>query len=388
VSVGRIVRIALVAGAASLAVAPGASATYSLVSSPNAFAGNNVLNGVSASSATDAWAVGTLCCARRNAGIGTLTEHWNGLSWSIVPSPDTDFNDEILNAVADISPANVWAVGLIKQSGFRSGVPLIIHWNGTSWQTATAPAVPTGTLRAVSASGANDVWTVGDSGGRAIAFHFDGSSWSQALLPAIGGDMLQGVKAFSATNAWAVGQRVPSSTGTQVSSLIMHWDGSAWSVVPSPNPDPNDNILHAIDGVSPSDVWAVGQKGIDETTTGVPPGTRTLTMHWNGAIWSPVASPNTNDQDTLNGVAAIAANSIAAVGTVVNTSGQIPVQRSLALRWTGTSWAGQVTPVVGTSDNLLKAASRIPGATTAWAVGFRLTSADVDQTLILRGGGG
>jgi hypothetical protein len=368
-------------GITMLVLVPAAHAAFSIVPSPNAFAGANTLTGVSASSATDAWAVGTLCCARRHAGIGTLTEHWDGVAWTIVSSPDTDFNDDILNAVSDISPSNVWAVGLVKQSGFRSGVPLIVHWNGAGWSTVATPSVPTGTLRAVSGDQASDVWAVGDSQGRAIAFHFNGSTWSAALLPAIGGDMLQGVKTLSPSNAWAVGQ-------TGAGTLVMHWDGSAWSVVPSPNPDPASNILHAVDAVSGGDVWAVGQKGLSETTTGVAPGTRTLAEHFNGSAWSAVSTLNTGDDDTLNGVAAIASGSVAAVGTDEDRTGPIPIDRTLAARWNGLSWIPQVAPNVGTTDNLLQAAARIPGATNAWGVGFRLTSGGVDQTLIVRGGGG
>ena len=53
----------------------------------------------------------------------------------------------MLNAVADLSPANAWAVGLDKQSGTRSGSPLIVHWNGTVGLTVAAPSGLTGTLR-------------------------------------------------------------------------------------------------------------------------------------------------------------------------------------------------------------------------------------------------
>ncbi|MEA2148164.1 MAG: hypothetical protein QOG59_3751, partial [Solirubrobacteraceae bacterium] len=49
------------------------------------------------------------------------------------------------------------------------------------------------------------------------------------------------------------------------------------------------------------------------------------------------------------------------------------------------SWALEASPNVGSTDNLLQAASRIPGTSTAWAVGFRLTSSGLDQTLIMRG---
>src|SRR4051812_22150157 len=121
---------ALVAVAGALA-APGiASAAFSVVPSPNAFSGGNLLNGVSASSETDAWAVGSLCCSMRNSGTGALTEHWDGSAWTAVLGPDARFQDEVLNAVADMSPSDAWAVGRVKQSGYGGGAPPLLPWGG------------------------------------------------------------------------------------------------------------------------------------------------------------------------------------------------------------------------------------------------------------------
>src|SRR5438105_3286110 len=46
---------------------------------------DNYLNGVSATSSTDAWAVGSYTVG---TAANTLAEHWNGTSWSVVPSPN------------------------------------------------------------------------------------------------------------------------------------------------------------------------------------------------------------------------------------------------------------------------------------------------------------
>ncbi len=384
------VRIGALAASVGLAlVAPGAaSAQYTLVASPNAFAGNNVLNAVSAGSAAEAWAVGSLCCSGRHFGLGTLTEHWNGTAWSVVPSPDSIFNDDVLAGVADISPTDAWAVGEFNQTSFRTRHPLLVHWNGSSWSTVAAPSGSTGELLAVSASGSSDVWAVGDDQhGHATTMHFNGTSWSLVTLPqTVQSAALRGIMAFSPTNVWAVGAQAGGATGPASRTLALHWDGSVWSVVPSPSPDPNANTLAAVGGASPGNLWAVGSKGLDETTAGVPPGTRTLAIHWNGSTWSNLSTPSIGDQDVFTGVAATGAASGAAVGSFDNTSGSIPVSRTLAETWNGTSWAIQPTPNVGTTDNLLKGASSVPGASTAWAVGFHLTNGGPYQTLILRAG--
>ena len=65
----------------------------------------------SLSSATDVWAVGTR--QDRSGAIPidrTLTEHWNGSSWSVVASPNVGGNDNLLNGVS-ANAGDVWAVG-------------------------------------------------------------------------------------------------------------------------------------------------------------------------------------------------------------------------------------------------------------------------------------
>src|SRR3954467_14664282 len=133
-------RAALVAAVAALGLPGTAGAAFSVVPSPNAFSGDNILNGVSASSPTDAWAVGSLCCSIRNSGTGALMEHWDGRAWTAALGPDARFQDEVLNGVADVSPSDTWAVGRVKQSGYSGGTPLILHWTGSSWQAIAPPS--------------------------------------------------------------------------------------------------------------------------------------------------------------------------------------------------------------------------------------------------------
>jgi hypothetical protein len=73
------------------------------------------LNGVAATSASNAWAVG--------AGPGgTLILHWNGTAWKQVPTPGTG---EL--TVAAPPGGLAWAVG------YTGRKTLILRWNGTTW---------------------------------------------------------------------------------------------------------------------------------------------------------------------------------------------------------------------------------------------------------------
>src|SRR5207248_429741 len=109
-------------------------------------------------------------------------------------------------------------------------------------------------------------------------------------------------------------------------TLVEHWDGSSWSVVSSPNPDPSFDSLHAVAAISSNNVWAVG-------TTGNP--TQNLIEHWNGTAWSLVSSPDPNNGNQLLAVAVIAANDIWAVGVTFPTS----VAQTLTEHWNGSVWS-------------------------------------------------
>jgi hypothetical protein len=376
-------RAALVAVTAALGVPGTASAAFSVVPSPNAFSGDNVLNGVSASSANDAWAVGSLCCSLRNSGTGALLEHWDGSAWTAVLGPDARFQDELLNGVDSISPSDAWAVGRVKQSGYAGGTPLILHWDGAGWQSVAPPNGVSGELRAVGRDGAGGAWAVGDDGhGHPLAIRCSVIGCAPVDLPQVGSvGRLRGITAFGENDVWAVGE-------SDNRTLVLHWDGAGWSRVASPNPDSYVNVLHAVGGIASNDLWAVGRTGRNKADTGIPPGTRTLAMHWDGHEWTAVSTPNVGDNNLLAGVAAGSPAAVTTVGSWEDASGEIPVLQTLAQRWDGSSWAAVDTPNAGTTDNLLRAAAPIPGTADVWAVGLHGTAGGPSQTLVLRDSGG
>lgn len=70
--------------------------------------------------------------SRRRQSPYTLILHWNGTAWARVatPSPGTRFN--VLNGVSAVSARNAWAVGFYRNQA-AGALPLILHWNGTAW---------------------------------------------------------------------------------------------------------------------------------------------------------------------------------------------------------------------------------------------------------------
>jgi hypothetical protein len=274
--------------------------SWNVIASPNPAGKPDVrLNGVAAISANDIWAVGHSGDPAYIPYL-TLTEHWNGTSWSIIssPSPGT-YNGNDLYAVAAVASNDVWAVGWYQsgQSGQEGGA-LTMHWNGMNW---TIVANPSGnTLYGVTALASNNVWAVGSQ----VILHWDGSAWSSVAFPQPGSGNptyyeLRGVSATSASDIWAVGlKQWPSGYGYISAPVSYHWDGQSWSLVY--NAGTNNNYLWAVTATAPNDVWAVGDNG--------------QTQHWNGRAWSLVSAPYPDLGGRFYGVVAASSNDVWAVG--------------------------------------------------------------------------
>jgi hypothetical protein len=290
--------------------------TWSEVPTPHIAALVSRLSGVAAVTTNDVWAVGYY--SSDGTVNQTLVEHWNGSIWSVVPNPNPGTGENNLNGVAALSANDVWAVGDYSNiGGFHR--TLVEHWNGSVWSVVGSPnpGASDNWLNGVAAVAANDVWAVGYYSGHTLVEHWDSTTWSVVPSPDRDlGDSLDGVAAISANDVWAVGTSVTQSGGIIiVETLVEHWNGLIWSVVDSPNPDRNPsnpyNRLYGVAAVAANDVWAVGSYGQ------APHGNEfTLVEHWDGSLWSVVDSPNSGRIDNeLDGVAALSASEVWAVGT-------------------------------------------------------------------------
>src|SRR5215510_5951891 len=73
-----------------------------------------------------------------------------------------------------------------------------------------------------------------------------GAVWQIVPSPSPGTfPTLLAVGASSASDAWTVGYYANSTNSTYF-SLAEHWTGTAWAVVPTPNPFGTENILTAV----------------------------------------------------------------------------------------------------------------------------------------------
>ena len=111
---------------------------WSIVSSPNTSATeHNALRGVTCVSASECWAVGYYLA--ENAAQ-TLIERWDGTSWSIVSSPNTSTTEaNVVLGVTCVSASECWAVGYYYGLDDLISQTLIERWNGTSWTIVNSP---------------------------------------------------------------------------------------------------------------------------------------------------------------------------------------------------------------------------------------------------------
>lgn len=184
------------------------------------------LNGVSATSASNAWAVGAFVSDVAGPGTG-FALHWNGTSWSRVSSAPASQGDPV--AVAATSPSYAWLIGCPCQGGPAGAVTGL--WNGHAWKTVPTPVAkpPSGGNGDAIAAAGHLAWAAGtycrcSSGNytyRPMLLRWTGSAWKLTSVP-VSSIYVYGVAVTSATNAWAVG------SSTSQKTVILHWNGSSW----------------------------------------------------------------------------------------------------------------------------------------------------------------
>jgi hypothetical protein len=269
----------------------------SLPQVPGAGPGGSALSAISAVSAADIWAVGYYIDAADVAR--TLTMHWNGAHWTVVPSPNLAAGPNVLVSVAAIATGDVWAVGSTYNLELSRRDAISMRWNGSAWVIVPVPhsgAEADGNiLKSVSASTSNNVWAVGFaeqglSFTSALTMKFDGTGWSVVWAPNPGdrSNYLGGVTALTPQDVWAVGYHninIAPEGGPEMGTMVQKWNGSTWTVMPSPDPGTFVNFLFAVDALTGNTVWAVGRHD-----GGIP---RTLTLRYSEQVFADVPPSDT-----------------------------------------------------------------------------------------------
>ena len=317
--------------------------------------------------------------------VGSTTETGSGAGWTVQRAPILGTNDNSLGAVAAVSKHDVWAVGNFlpdtKSSNQDATLPMAAHFNGTKWVHTPVPAAGPNfnTLFGVAAA-SDQAWGVGVKVDKAYFAHslieaWNGKAWHIARSPRMNGqrDVLFSAAASSASDVWAVGERQDQSDTFH--TLVEHWNGHRWSVVPSPDPGSSGNTLFGVAAAGPDDVWAVGQSSGRHDD--VP-----LAEHWDGRHWTVAHLPTAGLTGSLLQGVTIDRHDVWAVGQSDDATDQAhPLVEHLAH---GT-WSATVPAGVGGPFSDIAGVAVVHG--TAWLVGSAEDPAGDQLTVVAKNSG-
>ncbi len=233
--------------------------------------------------------------------------------------------------------------------------PLVEQWDGHVWSIVSAvnpPGSPATQLTAVTCLSSTWCTAVGHSedpsnNRHALVETWNGTAWTNVSSSPPSGEKTSQLNALScATSSWCMAVGGYTNASNDFVSLAEVWNGTTWSVVPSPNP--GSGTSGEFNGVSCAGSGfcvAVGQwynGSVFQAQLAI----------WNGTSWTNVTAPETtpSSQNFFDGVSCTSATSCGVVGSA-GTSGAVPV----AATWDGSTWSLVAAPVP-------------PGATAAGAV--------------------
>jgi hypothetical protein len=268
------------------------------------------LNAVFARSADDVWMVGSQGDEDRPR---TLALHFDGRSLRVVRTPNPAAKKNVLQDVVAFGAGDAWAVGegVARKKPVSHYVPLVMHYDGMTWQHVSAPTVNTrfgASLRGIDGSAANDVWAVGSARREqwvGYTIHWDGQRWRVVPSPR---STFNAVAALASYFVWAAGTSFTPSPNLPTAN----WDGQAWRLVKDAARSGAETYLNDVSASGPTNVWIVGQEAAGP-----------FVERFNGRGFVRLDPPNghwaanySNQENSyFEGVAAITPTNVWAVGT-------------------------------------------------------------------------
>lgn len=308
---------------------------------------------IAATAGGDVWVAGYVYTGLE---FRTFAERRHAGTWTRVDTPDVETAPayDFLDGVVAVSPTDVWMVGSSAVSSTDlASTPLIEHWDGTSVSIVPAPVPATlsdASLQAVSGT-ANDLWAVGTARNSsfnnvALVMHYDGSAWSVAPFAVtapncpsgLGSDLLAVLNRGGGdvyVGGWC-------HTPQHQIGFIEHLDHGTW--VPAATVPPIGQI-NSLTAAPDGSVWAAGS---EQSHGGGAGWLRGMALHGSGSAFVPVDQP-VPKAGVDEGFASIvvAGGAVLAVGSA--TSPQPPFAGFGAYSLTGTTWSSELvrTPFGG-----------------------------------------
>ena len=310
--------------------------------------GNNILFGVTAITATNVWAVGNWRNSNGDPSTvpptppspaRTLIGHWDGTTFTTVQGPNvTSTSSDRLISVSATSATDVWAVGRTTDNGVDSA--LTVHYNGSTWSIVPSanPSTTSNTLYSVKALSSTLAYAVGDYkdlNGRShtLIEKWNGSVWSEVptgdIIPGYD-SLLFSLSGLSSTDIWSAGATYAPNGGLTPSyTFAKHFDGTSWKNVLGLDGNlGNFNEFNAIVEASPTEIWAGGDyvNGSNQLVTltdrlcmSVPTVTSVVPISGNNTGGTTVTITGTD----FNFASAVKFGATAATSFTIDSNGQI-----------------------------------------------------------------
>jgi hypothetical protein len=335
--------------------------SWTIVPSPSPGRGLNSLEGVSCTSSSSCTAVGYY-----DDGPGTTTQTliqvWNGTNWSVAASLNQGYAP-VLFGTSCVSATSCVAVGASSTAAGTQST-LIESWDGSSWNIVPSPSPGSGLnwlfgVSCVSPSSCTAVGSYDDGPGapeQTLIESWDGTAWRVVAGAALGTGFLNGVSCTSSSNCVAVGSTSFRAT------LIESWNGTVWKVAAGPNPGSWENSLTSVSCSRPTSCAALGDYASDSPTS------RPLAASFDGITWSNASLSVTGTVTGFGAVSCTSPTRCVAVGSQDGSSGE----RTLVEFWDGTAWSPVPSPNIGT------ASPRVGMAATPSGDGYWLTDSAGD----------
>ncbi len=275
----------------------------------------------------------------------------------------------ILFGVATLSNTEAWAVGESKSRTDFASNTLIEHFSHNNWQVVSSPNLPGqqfSQFASIAAISSRDIWIVGSASpqsgpSQSLIEHWNGKQFQIVPCPQPQGtgSFLTSVSAVSSRDVWAVG--LNNSPRNTTDTFIEHWNGTQWQIVSSPNGGPQSNYLTSVIGISHNDAWAAGNYVDGQNNS------QSLIEHWNGHSWtlSQHAAPALS---SLQSISAVSKNDIWAAGHFTDKQN---AQEAFIEHWNGHSWS--LASIPDPLHSYLFAIASL-SSRDVWAVGYSFTS--------------
>ncbi len=298
--------------------------------------------------------------------------------WRVSAEFATRGHVNVILGVDAVSARDAWATGISGNDKKFTFQALLRHWTGTSWHSVTLPArlarkwnggAPIFTQ--VAASSARDVWFLSGTQ-RGGYLHLSGTRWSTGRLPGAGASLgnplvIAAAKDFGTDNAWAFGAKV--NLGSSTSKTVpyaAHFNGRSWSrqVVPG------KGAVAAVSVVSPRSIWAVIGPYWATDPGSAQGATTPLVLHWTPASgWRQAAvQPSLPAGASLTSVVALPGGAVWIGGSLKNSASGTT---AFAATWSTGAPAWKVARLGGASAGKWGMSEMAPdGRGGAWGVSF------------------